>query len=87
MTAACILTGCGSKQPTSVAGPYIGRLYRQYICGAARHFWLARSGAAGADIPDRYGQHQTVYIRFCKWRDDGSLLQIFHALNEDANYK
>ena len=23
--------------------------------------WLARSGAAWADIPERYGPHQTVY--------------------------
>ena len=29
-------------------------------------FWLARSGAAWADIPERYGPYQTVYSRFCK---------------------
>ena len=34
--------------------------------------WLARSGAAWADIPARFGPHQTVYSRFCKWRDDGT---------------
>ena len=47
--------------------------------------WLARSGAAWADIPERYGPHQTVYSRFCKWRDDGTLLHIFEALNHDAD--
>lgn len=31
--------------------------------------WLARSGAAWADIPECYGPHQSVYSRFCKWRD------------------
>lgn len=31
--------------------------------------WLARSGSAWADIPERYGPYQTVYSRFCKWRD------------------
>ncbi len=40
-------------------------------------FWLARSGAAWADIPPRFGPYQTVYSRFCKWRDDGTLLRIF----------
>lgn len=50
-------------------------------------FWLARSGAARADILERYEPHQTVYSRFCKWRDDGTLLRIFHALNEDADYE
>lgn len=49
--------------------------------------WLARSGAAQADIPERYGPHQTVYSRFCKWCDDGTLLRIFHALNEDADFE
>lgn len=50
-------------------------------------FWLARSGAAWADILERYGPHQTVYSRFCKWRDDGTLLRIFHALNADVDYE
>lgn len=49
--------------------------------------WLARSGAAWADIPERYGPHQTIYSRFCKWRDDGTLLRIFQAFNADADYE
>ena len=49
--------------------------------------WLARSGAAWADIPERYGPHQSVYSRFCKWRDDGTLENIFHTLNEDADFE
>ncbi|WP_394803501.1 IS5 family transposase [Huintestinicola butyrica] len=49
--------------------------------------WLARSGAAWADIPERYGSYKTVYSRFCKWRDDGTLLRIFETLNEDADFE
>lgn len=49
--------------------------------------WIARSGAAWADMPERYGPHQTVYSRFCKWRDDGTLLNIFKAMNEDADFE
>ena len=49
--------------------------------------WLARSGAAWADIPERYGSYKTVYSRFCKWRDDGTLLHIFETLNEDADFE
>ena len=49
--------------------------------------WLARSGAAWADIPERYGPHQTGYSRFCKWHDDGTLLRIFRELNEDADFE
>lgn len=49
--------------------------------------WLARSGAPWADLPERYGPHQTVYSRFCKWRDDGTLLAIFTALSADADFE
>jgi len=47
--------------------------------------WLARSGSAWEDIPDRFPPHQSVYSRFCKWRDDGTLEAIFQALQEDAD--
>ena len=45
--------------------------------------WLARSGSAWEDMPNRYPPHQSVYSRFCKWRDDGTLEAVFHALNAD----
>ena len=47
--------------------------------------WLARSGARWADIPEGYGPWKTVYSRFCKWRDEGTFLRIFEALNQDAD--
>lgn len=50
-------------------------------------FWLARSGAAWADIPECYGSYKTVYSRFCKWRDDGTLIRIFEALSQDADFE
>ncbi|MDE7389397.1 MAG: transposase, partial [Lachnospiraceae bacterium] len=39
--------------------------------------WFARSGAAWADMTERYEPHQSVYSRFCKWRDDGTIENIF----------
>ena len=39
--------------------------------------WIVRSGAAWRDLPQRFGFWRTVYSRFCKWRDDGTLLDIF----------
>ena len=49
--------------------------------------WLARSGSAWEDIPSRYPPHQSVYSRFCKWRDNGTLEAVFHALNADADFE
>ena len=47
--------------------------------------WIARSGARWEDMPNRYPPHQSVYSRFCKWRDNGTLEAIFHALSADAD--
>ena len=33
----------------------------------------------------RYLPYQSVYSRFCKWRDDDTLETVFHILNADAD--
>lgn len=42
--------------------------------------WLARSGAAWPDLPERYGPWTSVYSCFRKWIDDGILDNIFRVL-------
>ena len=49
--------------------------------------WIARSGSAWRDLPERYGSRKTVYGRFCKWRDNGTLLLIFKTLSAEADYE
>ena len=49
--------------------------------------YVARSGIAWADIPERYEPLQSVFNRFCKWHDDGTLENIFYSLNEDADFE
>lgn len=46
--------------------------------------WLARSGAAWRDLPERYGLWETVYSRFRKWTEDGTIDNIFRILSLDA---
>ena len=41
-------------------------------------FWIARSGAAWRDLPERYGPWQTVYKRFVEWQKSGLIEKIFH---------
>ena len=43
--------------------------------------WIARSGAQWRELPEAYGP----YARFAKWRSDGTLENVFHALSEDAD--
>lgn len=48
-------------------------------------FWIARSGAAWRDLPERYGAWQTVYKHFSKWQETGLLERIFKDLSADAD--
>jgi transposase len=47
--------------------------------------WIARSGVQWREMPEAYGPWQSVYARFAKWRDDGTLEAIFRALSTDAD--
>lgn len=49
--------------------------------------WIARSGSSWRSLPEHYGSWKTIYSRFCKWRDDGTLLLIFKSLNSEADYE
>ena len=46
--------------------------------------WIARSGAAWRDLPERYGAWQTAYKRFVQWQESGLLEKVFHELSTDA---
>ena len=47
--------------------------------------WVAKSGAAWRDLPERYGSWGTVYSKFKKWSDAGVFQKMFDALNLDAD--
>ena len=48
--------------------------------------WIARSGAPGV-ICGPLRLMETVYARFCKWRDEGVLLTIFQELNAEPDFE
>lgn len=40
---------------------------------------------SGRELPEAYGPWQSVYARFAKWRDDGTLERVFHTLSGDED--
>lgn len=49
--------------------------------------WIVCSGAPWRDLPERFGSWKTVYSRFCKWRDEGTLFRVFEDLKKDSDYE
>ena len=48
--------------------------------------WIVCGGAPWRDLPERFGSWKTVYSRFCKWRDEGTLFRVFEDLKKDSDY-
>jgi transposase len=46
-------------------------------------FWVLRSGAPWADLPECYGPRTTVYNRFNRWRKAGVWDRLMDAIVED----
>lgn len=49
-------------------------------------FWILRTGAPWRDLPESYGNWNSTYRRFCRWRDKGVWEAILEALIGDSNY-
>ena len=49
--------------------------------------WMARSGARWRDLPERYGDYQTVKRRYYRWIENGVLDRLFEALAEEADLR
>ena len=45
--------------------------------------WVLRTGAAWADLPERFPSSSTCYRRFSKWAKSGVLRKILEALARD----
>lgn len=47
--------------------------------------WMAKSGARWRDLPDRFGNFETVKKRYYRWVAAGVLERLFEALAAEAD--
>ena len=50
---------------------------RRFVNGV---IWIARSGAPWRDLPERYGEWNSVFQRFNRWSKAGVWKKVFEAL-------
>jgi transposase len=64
--------------------PELGRRSRHLRQQLNGIMWKYRTSSPWRDVPERYGNWDTVYGRFRTWRDDGTWQKLFDAVLADA---
>ena len=49
--------------------------------------WLARTGSPWRDLPDRFGNWNSVFVRFSRWCKDGVWDRLFAAMADDPDFE
>ena len=70
-----------AERPNKPGHPY--RSHRQVLNGM---FWILRTGAPWRDLPERFGNWNSVWRRFDRWAAKGVWERVYRAL-QDADVK
>ena len=46
-------------------------------------FWLAKTGAPWRDLPERFGNWNSVFRRFSRWNANGVWAKVLEALGDE----
>jgi putative transposase len=49
--------------------------------------WIARSGAPWRDLPEDFGNWNSVFQRFRRWAKKGVWQRVFNALSENPDFE
>jgi putative transposase len=49
--------------------------------------WLARTGSPWRDLPDIFGNWNSVFIRFSRWSKSGAWDRLFVAMADDPDFE
>ena len=65
--------------------PKTGRPSKEHSTTINGILWILRTGAPWRDLPERYGEWQTVAGRFYRWRRSGIWQKILQSLQQQAD--
>ena len=49
--------------------------------------WIARTSSPWRDLPDAFGNWNSVYVRFSRWAKKGNWELLFEALVDDPDFE
>ena len=61
-----------------------GRDNRMFVEGV---LWIVRTGAPWRDLPEMFGEWNSVFRRFSRWSQKGVWNGIFEALSDDPDFE
>lgn len=61
-----------------------GRDNRMFVEGV---LWIVRTGAPWRDLPEVFGEWNSVFRRFSRWSQKGVWSGIFKALSDDPDFE
>ena len=61
-----------------------GRDNRMFVEGV---LWIVRTGSPWRDLPEAFGEWNSVFRRFSRWSAKGVWLRMFEALADDRDFE
>jgi transposase len=61
-----------------------GRDNRMFVEGV---LWIVRTGAPWRDLPEAFGEWNSVFRRFSRWSQKGVWQRVFEALSDDPDFE
>ena len=61
-----------------------GRDNRMFVEGV---LWIVRTGSPWRDLPEAFGEWNSVFRRFSRWSAKGVWLRMFEALTDDRDFE
>jgi putative transposase len=61
-----------------------GRDNRMFVEGV---LWLVRTGSPWRDLPEAFGEWNSVFRRFSRWSEKGVWSRVFEALADDPDFE